>query len=884
MSLAPLAILLGLGGGLLATARLARDTKRQREGFTDKVSSTKSTRSAEGFANKVGSTQRNKVAEGYTDKVSPTKSTRSAEGYTDTTQHDAVAQAGQERYNPLTNLMDIMSNPFVGPSPGPQDVQNARKDIQGAFRGVAAKPPSVGAPMTVGPGQNTLNIPSDTKGMRTYAVQKCEKVISAQCSAFDDPEFAKNCGICFKPGTDSQAQNRIGGLFLDADDKTAAEMQSQALGEKRVNYRPTVGTCPPGFFVVDRASCDALQKRLDCEQKKTYSIAGCSQCYADGSYTIVDASVPRADLSLAVSYIGNLTVTLTGNTKPIATASSSALGDSVVPIGQIPESSTIVITVDGPGAVLGGYIQGPTVNGVFQVEIAQLADADLESGGRPRMSGELTVGGNSVIALKPGRGKTKMSLRVQVPMTFVDVGEYEASTCPAGPFITKESSAKVLAAGTCFKPGNAPGSYSLDCLQEKFIELGCTTDGTGYPSDAATAAALNRAPDGSARQIGDIANLIYENSLKATTGVSSAGVKQTLTQWNDASKFCTGKEILNACDAAAITGTMTAECMGDLWANKGEGNRLGGTYTSTVQNASLTGRKDRFCTPNGLLAPYGPDGKPQQEAIQRAFNAGGTIQDVKDLYDRTHRLANNNGAKDADRLAAIKDCYGVSLTMPTAKKEDTAPTGKDLKALKAQYDAIMGDLNYLYGLGLGPGSGNATFDDRYAKKQALDKQVLLPIRAQYVRILPTKKGSPDDRCLQISQLQVFNSSGKEVARGRPTTSASTWSLWGTQPDSSKAVDGNAAPRPFPNIYHDACNTNGQNQFWMVDLGSEQDLSSIIYYNRTDCCGNRADGMPVQLLDSNMNVVGQTTINGSAPKIQVNFTIFDKQNLPWNNLA
>jgi hypothetical protein len=43
-------------------------------------------------------------------------------------------------------------------------------------------------------------------------------------------------------------------------------------------------------------------------------------------------------------------------------------------------------------------------------------------------------------------------------------------------------------------------------------------------------------------------------------------------------------------------------------------------------------------------------------------------------------------------------------------------------------------------------------------------------------------------------------------------------------------------------------------------------------------------MPVELLDNNMNVVGLTSIQGSGPRIQVNFTIFDTQNLPWNNLA
>ncbi len=866
-----------MGAGVLATARLARDIKRQREGF---------------FATSGGNATKSNATGGNSTGGNSTNRREASEGFAD---HDAMISAGQEKYNPLTNLLDIHQNPFVGPDPGPQEIQTARQEIRDTLGGRQAQFPSLGAAISL-KGQKDMpyKIPGDTKGLRTYNIQKCEKVNSAKCSAFDDPEFAKNCGVCFKPGTDSQAQARIGGLLLDPDDKTAAELQSQSLGERRVNYRPTVGTCPPGFFVIDKASCEALQKRLECEQKKTFTIDGCSQCYADGSFAIVDASVPRADLSLFVSYIGNLTVTLTGSVKPIASASSTALGDNTIPIGVIPEGSSIVITVDGGSstAVLGGFIQAPTVSGNFQLDIAQLADADLESGGRPRMSGEMVVGGAGVVALRPGRGKTKMALRVQIPMTFVDVGEPEASSCTTGPYLTKEASAKTLSAGSCFKPGNAAGSYSLDCLQEKFIELGCTTDGTGYPRDAATAAALNTGSGGNSRKIGDIADLIYENSLKALTGVSSAGVKQTLQQWNEASMFCTGKQILNACDAAQLTGTMTSECMGDLWGNKGLGNRLGGTYTGTTQNASLTGRNDRYCTTSGLLSPYGPDGKQQESAIKRAFNTGGTIQEVKDLYDRTHRQANDNSLKDSDRADAIKDCYGVSLTMPTAVTAQTTPTttttGSELNALKQEYDNLMTDINYLSGVGLGPTSGNVTFNDRWARLQELNKKILKPIKARYVRIKPSMKPAPDDRCLQISQLQVFNSAGKEVARGRPTSSETV--LGGSERRDaslpSRAVDGTTSARDYPNMYHDSCDTRGANQFWMVDLGSEQDLSYIVYYNRNsaNCCTNRADGMPVELLDSNMNVVGVTNINGTAPKIQVNFTVFDKMKLPWNNLA
>jgi len=75
-----------------------------------------------------------------------------------------------------------------------------------------------------------------------------------------------------------------------------------------------------------------------------------------------------------------------------------------------------------------------------------------------------------------------------------------------------------------------------------------------------------------------------------------------------------------------------------------------------------------------------------------------------------------------------------------------------------------------------------------------------------------------------------------------------------------------------------------NQFWMVDLGSEQDIARIVYYNRADCCGNRSDGMPVELLDSSMNVVAIKKIIGSAPVITLNMTKLDTMNVPWPNLA
>jgi hypothetical protein len=92
-----------------------------------------------------------------------------------------------------------------------------------------------------------------------------------------------------------------------------------------------------------------------------------------------------------------------------------------------------------------------------------------------------------------------------------------------------------------------------------------------------------------------------------------------------------------------------------------------------------------------------------------------------------------------------------------------------------------------------------------------------------------------NRALQISQLAAFNdaSPSVNVAVGRPTT-ASVHLATGV---SSLAVDGTLAARGWPNIYHSLANTG--NEFWEVELAQPTTLSRIEFYNRLDCCQERA---------------------------------------------
>jgi len=119
-----------------------------------------------------------------------------------------------------------------------------------------------------------------------------------------------------------------------------------------------------------------------------------------------------------------------------------------------------------------------------------------------------------------------------------------------------------------------------------------------------------------------------------------------------------------------------------------------------------------------------------------------------------------------------------------------------------------------------------------------------PLNIRYVRVAyPSGVG----KCIQIAQIAVY-SGGMNVAIGKTTTASDPYSV---DSSSGKAIDGTLAPRNYPDIYHSKCDPGN---FWELDLSQEYPIEKLVYYNRLDCCNDRADGMLVSLMDNNRTIL------------------------------
>ncbi len=632
--LLPLAVLLGASGSLLAAKQYTNTKRRAREGFQS-------------------------IVDPAVARAMPP-------------QHVKYVETGAMKYNKTQNIMDPQNNVLLPPNFTTSDVKRQESSLRNAFRSAIASPREPSFNVQADKKLDVL-LNAGGKGTAIDFMKKCEAVTSIDCNAFNNPEFAANCGVCFEGGENSKAQPHLGGLFVTEDDKAVAEAMAAKMNTRKVNYSPSVGKCAPNMMVTSKAQCERLKNELACKTNQSFDGKGCNQCFQDSTFRYVAPDIVKGEPMLVLAGSGTLAVIKVGSNEIDAKLTLSATPQTV----ELPgfnEGDSLQLTLTPATASLAGYLIGVTPSGDFRVDIARLINVDILTNARPRMAGAMRVGEDNYTVLRPGRGKDTGRLVLFNPFTFLEPSEQEAIDCGTTPYIANENSATFLESSPCFKKGQKPGAYSLTCLQQTFVDAGCTEQGEAYPSNSTKANDLLYSSSGKPLTIGEIAGKIYEKSLTAFTGLKEDGSKLAVKDWDAVSRFCTGRSITSPCDFDnKESGPLSPECLSYLWKNTGAvenvpGN-VGATYLNGTKVASLNNmNNDRFCTPKGSLAPMDENGKPNKAAIDIANQYRG-VNAVKAFYNQVHGMANDNTRSDEGRKLAIDQCYGISLEEVSVDKK-----------------------------------------------------------------------------------------------------------------------------------------------------------------------------------------------------------------------
>lgn len=579
--------------------------------------------------------------------------------------HVTFTRQGAQKYNPIMNLMNPQ-NIILPKDFSSSDLNSMETKIKQAVQTVVASPNDPSFLLTKG---STANIQLNPLGKGTKGIEICERVKTLNCDAFDSADFAEMCGVCHEQGENSQSQPVIGGLFVTADAKANAEGMAKRQGSRTVSYVPSVGKCAPGRFSTSKEQCKRMQKEMECEKKQTFETEDCAQCVQDERFQYLSPDLIQDSPSLVVVGTGSLKVS--GSTVQPATKTLSN-SPQQISLEGIKEGDTVTLEVSisqGSTPTLAGYLIGTTVGGDYRMDLIRLIQVDTETGSKPRLIGNQDVGGDLYSLMRSGAGKSTMRLQMLNTFTFVSANEAEAQRCGSAPFITKESSAAFLNSGPCYVKGQKPGAYSLNCIQQTFLDAGCTSDGEGFPNNEAKARQLMVDTNGNPLSVGAIANTIYQKAQIAYTGRDAAGNKLSIPDWDTVSRFCTGKRIVSPCDYDnQESGPLSKECLNYLWTNSGANVTnmgTGPTYTGGQLIASLNQQnKNRFCTSNGTMAPIDQNGK--ETAAAAVARAKGGVKAVKQFYNTISLKANDNTLSDSERQEAVQQCYGINFSKPNS--------------------------------------------------------------------------------------------------------------------------------------------------------------------------------------------------------------------------
>lgn len=438
----------------------------------------------------------------------------------------------------------------------------------------------------------------------------CEAVKTADCNAFDNPDFALDCGVCLDIGKNSTGAAVMGGLVHLRGDKV---VQRKNVKPNTIpNYIPTVGFCPIKKMVSTKKECLRLQRELLCKKNNSFDVDKCAQCSTSAKFNVID-TVDQPDIinnSGFLHVLGSGVLNFSeqgGPSKNGIVLSNKAI---TLPITGA-EGTRVILELKDSGSgspFLAGYITGVVYKGQFKTDIGAIAISDQVTGRKPRISGAIKVNRIPVKRMAPGYGKKTMSAVLIIPFSFIEPTMEEVKLCKNGPFVTMPASAQQIKTSPCYQPDSKPGNFSQACLQEIWLANSCNESGKGFPNNSTAAAFLMADSSGGLRTTNEISNLIYKKAITAITRYDENGKLKSIPEWDKDSMFCLGRPIKSTCDFLA-PGPRDDDCIVYLWKDVNK------------------------CSNNGTLSPLNPDGSRnianiqywktfgEQEAIRGAMNS-----------------------------------------------------------------------------------------------------------------------------------------------------------------------------------------------------------------------------------------------------------------------
>jgi hypothetical protein len=830
--------------------------------------------------------------------------TKNKEGFSEIpVAHTAYVDQSARKFSPLTNLINL-TNPVI-------DLTTT--NLESAIATIGTKP--VGNRYQLEP---TIPVKTlhDVPGTLKLA-KSCEAAPNT-CSAFDDPTFAANCGMSFDVnGTASNGTAFKGGLYLSPDDRAEQVTTAENVLQNGTDpydpykvYQPTIGTAARGTFGITKDSCIVVKEKVDCEAKQTFGSPNCTQCYSSQHFARVGPETGKlpSKLYLVGNSIAAVYNIASGTFDGPITLKNKELSSTpiVVDIPANAEGTTFAIISrnDKTPVHIAGYIEGSTPAGPFKLDLLSLTSLDVFTGKKPRITGTVTVNGFKCKTLNPGSGFNGILLKCMIPFSFINPYDGDALTCSNGPIIMTAASATFLESDPCYGKANAPGAYKLECLQSRWMDMGGTEQGTGYPSTKAKADAIQRNSDGTPRNLDDIIDTISALMTRALTGKDVNGGDLSIPDWNSASMYATGVPISTPCDGPGGVPPISQRCLEYTFKNQGVSSHIGATYTLPSTYASkkegFVGETGNVYIPssNGPLSPSTPAGL--------AFGQSqGSLQNVKNAYDTIVRTAFDNTQTNAERSLQLQQVLDTTIQSKTAEGDDfevripaNQPTktydqmkqvceskGKRLcqsteicnmqkrEVTNPSLTATFPDDNWI-AVGDKPNEWLtlASLPGRYCKThsevtQSEGGNAYLPswgsqtdsrgwerlakccdgpatMLGRYIR-LEYNHGE----CLNLAQIAVYSNKRTDSNLITPTTAVTKSS--GYQGDifpSKNFVDGSAGGAGS-SFVHTSC---GDVPWIEVDMGATVNMYRILITNRHDCCQWRVIGTRIIIMDDKRN--------------------------------